>query len=370
MAKTVAKFQYERRTAEDVKTRANMKGGGFDTFILPKYKVYKVKDGKNLIRIMPKTWKRKPGEPNHYAYTLWVNYGIGIDNQSYLSLSKMLGKPDPISEARREAEAQGDEKLARSLAPRQRSCMWLIDRMAEDEGPQLWPAPFTVDKDFNTISQDEDTKAVVYIDHEEEGADVRFYKEGQGLGTKYPPARMKIQSITPLHEDESLQNEWLAFTQANPIPDCLQYYSYEHIQQVFGGQARVERNDEDEDEAPIRPRSARRAPVDEDEAPPARSRAAPVEDDEEETPAPKRRARVVEEDEDEAPPPKLKAKVAEPEDDEEYDDETGELPPVKARAKTNGKKAPPDEDEAAPTTSIRERLQRRRSPQAAADDDD
>src|SRR5580765_49288 len=100
-----------RRTAENVKARANMKGGGFDSIFKPKYKVLKVRDGKNLIRILPATWE----DATHYGYDLWVNYAIGADNQSYLSLKMMKQEKDPLDEARAEALHDGDKKLAAAL---------------------------------------------------------------------------------------------------------------------------------------------------------------------------------------------------------------------------------------------------------------
>ncbi len=373
-----SKFEYQRRTAEDVKTRANMKGGGFDTFIKAKYKMYKVRDGKNLIRILPRTWKLQPGQQNHYGYDLWVNYGIGIDNQSYLSLSKMLGKPDPVAEARRDAEREGDEKLARALQAKQRIGMWVIDRMAEDEGPQLWPAPFTVDKDFNILAMDEDTKDVIYIDDPETGCDIRFHKEGQGLLTKYPPAKMKIQSPSPLHEDLDLQDEWLDFVQANPIPDCLQFFDYEHIKQVFGGQARVERND-DEDEAPVRRRPAPREVADEE--PPPRTRRTRPEPVAEEASPPQRRRAVAEPADDEAeeapPPPRRTRPKLSNGDADDMDPDTGELTQAAPRpARGRAAVAPVDDETDVPdpprgqAESIRERLQRRRGASKPAADEE
>ena len=109
-------FKYKARTKEDVKSRANMRGGNFDSIIKPQYKVYKVKEGKNLIRILPPTWE----DAKHYGYDLYVNYGIGADNQSYLSLSKMKGEKDPLQEAKRAAESEGDKETAKALSPTQR----------------------------------------------------------------------------------------------------------------------------------------------------------------------------------------------------------------------------------------------------------
>src|SRR5882672_7315340 len=132
------RFTYTQRTKEDIKERANSRGGSFDSFIKPQYKMYKVREGKNVVRILPPTWEK----PKHYGFDIWVNYGIGADNQSYLSLSKMKNQKDPIAEARTVASREGDDNLARALQARQRILMWVIDRQAEDEGPQLWAAAF------------------------------------------------------------------------------------------------------------------------------------------------------------------------------------------------------------------------------------
>lgn len=269
MAKA-ARFQYQQRTKEDIKERANSRGGNFDSIIQSKYKVYKVREGKNIVRILPPTWEK----PKHYGFDIWVNYGIGADNQSYLSLSKMKDEKDPIAEARALASREGDDDLARALQARQRILVWLIDRNAEDEGPQLWPMAFTIDKDLASLSFDDDTKEVSYIDDPENGRDFRFYKEGEGLKTKYPAAKMKLLAESPIHTDLDLGADWLEFVAANPIPDCLQYYDYEHISSMFNGQARVERKDED---AP--PRRTRPSARDEEDEKPAPKKPKPVDED-------------------------------------------------------------------------------------------
>jgi hypothetical protein len=314
-------FNYQKRSRDDIKERANMRGGDFDSIILPKYKVFKPKDGKNLVRIMPPTWD----DAKHYGYDVWVNYGIGVDNQSYLSLSKMKGEKDPLAEAKHVADKDGDKDLAKALRPRQRIGMWLVDRNAEDEGPQIWLAPFSVDKSLATLSYDEDTKEVIFIDDPEAGCDVRFYKEGQGLNTDYDPAKMKIMKASPLCEDEGLQTEWLEFIQEHPIPDCLQYYDYDHIATVFDGTARIDKDDDakpahkpakpaDDDEQASVPRGRRApAPDPDDEEPatrPTRVSRGNVDpdDDPEPVPAPRSRTRVAPVDDDDEPTPVETAK--------------------------------------------------------------
>ncbi len=100
---TKPRFQYARRTVDDVKERANKRGGNFDSIYKSSFKVYKVREGKNMLRILPPTWEK----PKHYGFDIWVNYGIGADNQSYLSLSKMKNQKDPIAEARLVATVMG-----------------------------------------------------------------------------------------------------------------------------------------------------------------------------------------------------------------------------------------------------------------------
>jgi hypothetical protein len=259
------------------------------------------------VRILPPTW---PGY-RHYGYDIWVNYGIGADNQSYLSLSKMDhedGDKDPLVEARREAQREGDEKTAKALAPRQRVLVWVIDRNEEDEGPQLWDIPFSVDKDFVNLCLDEDTKEVSYPEDPEDGHDLRFYKEGQGMTTKYPASRMKMLDSSPLHEDADIQKEWLDYVQENPVPDCLQFYTAEQIGAAFDGTVRTaedddedkpkkrSRDDDEGDEKPKRSSRSREEPEDDDEPAPRKKRPAADEDDDEQGEKPKRRPREVEED--------------------------------------------------------------------------
>lgn len=313
-------FQYQTRSKDDVKARANMRGGNFDSFLKPQYKLLKIKDGKNLIRILPPTWEK----PTHYGYDIYVNYGVGVDNQSYLSLSKMKNEKDPLAEARKEAQRDGDEKLARALEARQRILMWVIDRMEEDEGPQLWAAPFTLDKALANVSFDEDTKEVVYIDSPEDGCDVRFSKEGTGMLTKYPAEKIKLLKPSPLHEDEGLANEWLEFVQENPIPDCLNYYDYEHIASVFNGHARV-----DEDDQTERKPRANLKPVAED----------PPWDEDDEEVKPRRTSSTA------APEKASKKPQLSRRDDEDEEAEASDEVPQKSAGQ-----------------SIRERLQARRTP--------
>jgi hypothetical protein len=256
------RFQYKRRDPDTVRQRANQRGGDFDSMFKEGTRLWKPRDGKNIIRILPPTWD----DANHYGYEIWCNYGVGVDEQSYLSLHKMKGIKDPLAEARKQADRNGDKKLSEQLTPRKRILMYVIDRNAEDEGPQLWSAPWTIDKDLCNLSFDEDTRDVIMIDDPEEGSDFAFHKEGTGLTTKYPAAQMRIKKPSRLHEDDRIYDEWLEFVHNHPIPDCLNFYDYDHIASVFEGfVAKPEPTkevDEDDDDPPT---VKKVKPVDHDE---------------------------------------------------------------------------------------------------------
>jgi hypothetical protein len=345
-------FKYKRRSVDDVRKRASEKTGSFDSFIKSDFKRYKVRDGKNLIRILPPTWD----DPKHYAYTIFLNYSIGADNQTFLSLAEMKGEKDPLAEARKEAQHEGDKEMAKKLTPRKRSLMWIIDRTDEDEGPMLWDAPFTVDTDFVNLSIDEDTKEVIYVDDPKEGCDIRFYKEGTGVGTKYPAARMKILAPSPISEDKGLQKEWLDFIKDNPVPDCLQYFDYDHISEAFDGV--IGSYDDDKDDKGKKGGKDR----DDDDDRPRRSRSR---DDDDEKP----RRKPADEDDDESEAEKPRRRQREKLDDN--DDEAEAKPRGKDRDADKGKDddETDDGDEAKPRQSIRDRLKARRSKPADEDDD-
>jgi hypothetical protein len=232
--KAPRRFQYKPRDPNVVKTRATQRGSDFDSIFKEGLKIFKPKEGKNTIRILPPGWEGA----DHYGYDAYINYGIGINDQAYLSLSEMRKEADPLHEARRKAERAGDKELADSLRPTKRVMMFLIDRTAEDEGPQLWPAPWTVDKAFCSLSIDDESGAALPVDDPDEGHDIRFYKEGTGRTTKYPAERMRILKPSKLSENERLAEEWLEQIAENSIPECLNFYDYDHIAAAFDGHVR------------------------------------------------------------------------------------------------------------------------------------
>jgi len=354
-------FRYQKRDKETLKERANMKGGNYDTFIKPKYKQWKPKEGKNLIRILPPTWD----DARHYGYDIFINFNIGADNQSYLSLSKHDKGDDPLVEARREAQAEGDKALAKALNPSRRILYWIIDRNDEEEGPLLWAAPFTFDKSLANLCIDEDTKDVIFIDGTADGHDVRFYREGTGLNTTYDPSKMKVLKPSNIHEDEGVEQDWLDFIYDNPIPETLNFYEYDHIKATFDGQAG--RQDEDADEKPTQ---RKRAVKDEEVSPRRHTRTEPeVEEDPEDPPQRQRGPRRDPDDDQLEESPKSRSRTRARSDDDEPETTSRSNGRSRTRAEPEDDEDPPstrrtrgsDADEEEGGGSLRDRIARRRS---------
>lgn len=229
-------FQYRKPTAEDVKKRAEQRGGSeFDSIFKSSTKMFKVNDGSNLIRILPPTWP----EPKHFGYDIFVHYSVGPDSQTYLCPKEMLGEPCPICEERALAVKDGDDNYAKELKASKRVVLYLIDRDAEKEGVQVWAAPWTVDRDLNTLIVDKRTGEVLGIDDPEHGYDVDFTKNGTGLTTKY------IGLQIARRDSDLGKDEWLQYAIDNPIPDQLAYFDYDHIAKVFGGKTTKKDDDLD-----------------------------------------------------------------------------------------------------------------------------
>lgn len=224
-------FVYTPRTQEQLKKRLD-KTSGFDKYIKDGTPLLTFKEGKHRIRILPPTWDNA----EHYGYDIYLNYGIGPDKQSYLSLSKMKKGRDPIAEERTRAQNDGREDDAKALNARKRILVWAVDRKREAEGPQLFAMPVSVDQEIATRAVDDINGGVLSVDNPYDGYDVIFNKTGEGLKTKYPGVDIARQSSQLSDDDETMQ-KWLEFVQANPIPDCLKFYSYEHIKAVFNNEA-------------------------------------------------------------------------------------------------------------------------------------
>ncbi|MDK1290125.1 hypothetical protein [Pseudoalteromonas umbrosa] len=280
----MAKFKYKRRGADNVKRRMNQSATNRDGFISDDVNMYKVKDGDNLLRILPPTFDNLNGtEAEHYGLDVFVHYDVGTDGSSFLCLEQNYGEPCPICQARLEAEAEGNKELADKLKARKRVLMYIIDRDNEDAGPLVWSAPWTVDKDLSMRSFDKRSGDIFYPDDPEEGYDIEFARTGKGRNTKYEGVQL-ARRATPLHDDEDQMDDWLEKIEDTPLNGLLIKPQPEHMERIFNagmGMANPAKEEEEEE----RPSRRRRRDEEAQEEKPSRRRRSEEDETPEEEPA-------------------------------------------------------------------------------------
>ena len=305
------RFKYRRRSAEAIKKRSMQSGGVYDSIFLERFTVWRPKEGDVQFRILPRPEK----DADHYGLDIFVHYGVGSDNQTYLCLDRTRGEPCPICEERRQAEKEGDPEYAYELAPKKRVVMWVVVRGEEKEGPQLYAMPYTQDRDIAGLCIKKKTGEVLAIDDPDEGYDVEFTRKGQRKKTKYISLAID-RDPSPISDDPDEMAEWLEFITEHPLTEVLNVYDYDYIAKKFAGKGKDE-DDEDEGDEDDKPHhKARRRDRDEDD-----------EDEDDEDPDTWRKpSREAKDDEDE-------------DDDADEDEDEDEKPAVKA------KRRPKDEDD-------------------------
>lgn len=343
-------FRYRPRNREQVRKRAQQKGGMFDPIFKDQFAVLRVKEGTYQLRLLPPTWP----DPEHYGFDIYVHYSVGPDQQSYLCLDKMKGERCPVCEERRRLEKAGETDAVKELTPTKRVVVYVVDRDQENEGPLLYSMPWTQDRDLAALSEDQQTREILCVDDPEEGYDVVFTRQGSGIKTKYVGLKIARKS-TPLSSDQREQDDWLDFVVENPVPDTLNFYDAEYIKNVFAGEARPD----DEEELPEEERPRRRARREPEEEPPEEER-------------PRRRARREPEEEPEEERPRRRGRRSTREEEEELDDKYRRERPPRRRER----EPEPEPEEERPTRrrarrepEEEERPRRRASARAVLDED-
>jgi hypothetical protein len=385
-------FSYKKRSTENLRKRQNQGGGNREGFLKSEFKVWTPKSGTNWVRILPPTWDGA----EHYGLDCHVHYNIGLDSSAFICLDAAdefgydSDEPCPCCALRAKESKRGNEKQAEDLRARKRVLVWMIDRDKESEGPQLWPMPWTIDRDLAQRSVHKKSGEVYAIDDPEDGYDISFEREGANQNTKYTAIDIE-RKPSPLCDDRELEEDWLAAIEENPLPDCVILADADHIEEeLSGGYGRKEdkpersstatrrgRRDEDEEDeeerATKRSRAAsRRGSRDEDDEDdgderPARRRSRArdedEDDDEEEKPVRRRRSRAADEDEDDEDEKPKRRKTRSRDVDEDEDDDEDEKPARKRR-----RAGVDDEDEE--EEALRGPSRKQRATKADDDEDD
>jgi hypothetical protein len=259
------RFEYHRRDPEEIKQQIERSRSRFDN----PYKgiMFRAKQGDNLVRILPPTWDNH----KHYSYQVFMHRYVGPDESHYLCRRKMLNKPCAICDAERDARDHGDIDEAKKLAPRERWVCYILDREGEDPTkPLLWDMNGYQDQDIVTLTHNKRSAAVVYVDHPDEGRDLSFRRSGQMDRTRYSAFQFDSDPC-PIADSQKTADAILDEIYDHPIPDILNFFENDYLEEMLGGTREASDQDLDRDagEPPPRRRSSDRdadATRDDDEA--------------------------------------------------------------------------------------------------------
>ena len=246
------RFEYRKPSAEAIRKRATQRGTSTDGFIKTEYPIFQPKAGEYTLRFLPPTWD----DPEHYGFDVYVHYGIGPDNASYLCLEKNRDEVCPICEEikRLANDSDVDQDALRRKKAKKRVMVWLIDRDSERDGPMIWAMPWTTDRDITKVSQDRRTGEIFCVDDPEEGYDVDLERIGTGINTEYTGIKVANRP-SPLSDNGKKQDKWLDFVVENPLPDAVDIKDAEYLESVLGGGLGL---DEEEDDDEPKTRSSKR----------------------------------------------------------------------------------------------------------------
>jgi hypothetical protein len=322
-------------------------------------KTYKAAEGRNMVRILPPTWKGA----THYGLPIWVHYNVGPKEAAYLCLKENKTSPHkrcPLCDELYSLGARATPEDRKALLPTQSIIYYILDRNQPQSGVMLWRVSGTADSEIAAQSVNRRKGSVLNIVDPEHGYDLEFLRTGQRLNTRYRGYQV-VREESPMSEDDRTYEDVLDFIFDNPLPGVLNFYRPEHIEEVYSGKA----TDEADDDGSSRDRSRSRGrddDEDEREAPRMRSRGAPPPDDEEEddpdmTRAAPRRSRIGREIDDEIPEPEPKPRRSRGrvEVEEEPEDEPVETTPRSTRRR------PADDDDDDEVDDRHSRLRQRLS---------
>lgn len=230
------RFVYKPSSAEAIRERQNQRGSSRESIIQDGVKVF-APSKEHTIRFLPRTWEEDGGT---FGYPVWLHYGVGAEGGTFLC-PKQMGVSDscPICDVAQEAFEAGDDDLAEKAKPKRRILYYVIDRDHESEGPKVWSAPWTFDRDLNLQSTNKRTDAILHLDSpflddsEPEGYDVDLSIQGTKPNIKYVFSISRTPS--PLSDDEDDAMKWLEEITEKPLPDVLVWHDEGYVNKVVAG---------------------------------------------------------------------------------------------------------------------------------------
>ena len=222
---------FEYKPSDPSIARRAAQGGGssrFDNALDASTGVWVPAEGKNRVRILPRTWDEGP---KHWAYEVAIHYSIGPDRGSFLCNQAMKGDRCPICEERARLSKLGDAEGAKELRASIANVVYIVDRDKPSEGPKLWKMPKSIHDDLCDLSWSGGSSLA--IDHPVEGFDIEFRRAGQGLMTKYSGLQISREATPAMDSPDGLQ-QVLETISESPVPSTFNWKDYDYIARVFG----------------------------------------------------------------------------------------------------------------------------------------
>jgi hypothetical protein len=235
----------------------------FDT-LYKDVKLFKPHQGANLIRILPPTWRGS----KHYGLLIRLHRDVGPRDRQYLCLKENESSPEkrcPICDSLFELGARATLDEKRALSPQEAYIYYIIDRDDEKAGLQVWQVSLNLNSEIAAQCINRRSKAVINIIHPDHGYDLEFSRTGTRRNdTRYRGFHV-MREPSPLSDNDRDYDAWLDEIFDRPLTDVLNFYSYEHIEQVFTGRGRDEeprsrsreRDEEDRDDRQVERRRNR-----------------------------------------------------------------------------------------------------------------
>jgi len=230
--------------------------------------IYKVRDGRNRIVIVPWTVRtnKHPDYIRNGDYPakgdvesmmdVWVHPNVGPMDEDVLCLANMFGQSCPICEERKDLFDRGDKDNAVPLFPKHRIWYRILDLIEDDGQLQLFDSSeYMFERNIKSHIEIEGDPDLEYWMDEKEGCEIRWHNAKKGKFPDYTAFSLKPHGGIDqelLDEGPSLE-EWLV------IP------TYEQVQKKFFGLV-----DDEEDQ-----------PDDEKESKPSRKESKSEDDNEE-----------------------------------------------------------------------------------------
>jgi len=226
-AKKSAWEDYKGKVTQDALKRKEeqfRKGDVRRGYIVDDVEMYIPREGANVIRIVPPL---EVSELAYYGLDVHFHRNVGLNNDYFLCLKRMYGKPCYVCEQQTSQLWEEDRDLAKSYFPDHRVLMWVLDLGSDDsEKLLLWSCPRTLAEEI--LGQSHKKSADVYLDISDpfDGRKVFFDRIGQGRQTKYKNVQIDEE---PFPLDEGLVEQLRSFSEILIVP------TYEEVRDAMEG---------------------------------------------------------------------------------------------------------------------------------------